>query len=326
MPSTSNYLGLIIPTVGGDNNDWGGYLNTDLTKIDNIFDPDGNGTAVGINHTGRTVNVTADSFFFKDLSAPTKIAKFDSSQLSPGSTRTYIFPDASDTLVVSAYAQTLTNKTLTAPILNGSITGTPVFTTATSFTADISMNAATNPTFNYLNTESTKGYRFKAALTSGVGATDSGFLLEQYAGGTSWTEIFKVGPNNGGITIGSPVDGLKGAGTVNAEGLYVDGVSIPAVGIVTALVRFTIASGTITPVTSYNVATVTRPSGQSKGVFDVTFTTPLTGVNYVAIANGPAVSGSVATVSAQATDKLTITMAGGNLADPTAVNVVVFGS
>lgn len=48
MPTQTNNLDLTLPTPDVDTG-WGSTLNTDFVKIDDIFDADGGGTAVGIN-------------------------------------------------------------------------------------------------------------------------------------------------------------------------------------------------------------------------------------------------------------------------------------
>jgi len=53
-------LNLTKPEIGADTDAWGGHLNTDLDTLDGIFAAAG--TAVAINHTGKSVTVT-DSFF-----------------------------------------------------------------------------------------------------------------------------------------------------------------------------------------------------------------------------------------------------------------------
>jgi len=57
MATTPN-LGMTLPTVGGDTNVWGGYINSDLTILDNIFPTAGTGTSVGLNvGSGKTLTV-----------------------------------------------------------------------------------------------------------------------------------------------------------------------------------------------------------------------------------------------------------------------------
>lgn len=51
MPTAN--LGLTLPTVGADLDTWGGENNTAITAIDAVFATAG--TAVDINHTGKTV-------------------------------------------------------------------------------------------------------------------------------------------------------------------------------------------------------------------------------------------------------------------------------
>jgi len=57
MANTPN-INLIKPIVGGDNNDWGGYLNDDMDRIDAVFAAAGTGTSVGLNvGAGKTLKI-----------------------------------------------------------------------------------------------------------------------------------------------------------------------------------------------------------------------------------------------------------------------------
>lgn len=87
------------------------------------------GSALGTTDTQNVSNKTFDNtntftakdttFTLQDDGDATKQVKFQLSGITTGQTRTFTFPDASDTIVVLAAAQTLTNKTLTSPTITG---------------------------------------------------------------------------------------------------------------------------------------------------------------------------------------------------------------
>ena len=54
----------------------------------------------------------------------TKIARFEVDELTTNTTRSYTLPDADTTLVGTTNIQTVTNKTLTTPVLSGTASGT----------------------------------------------------------------------------------------------------------------------------------------------------------------------------------------------------------
>jgi len=69
-----------------------------------------------------------DNFTLRDNGDTSKKAQFQCSGISSSTTRTFTFPDASMTLVGTAATQTLTNKTLTSPVIDGTWTS---YTTST---------------------------------------------------------------------------------------------------------------------------------------------------------------------------------------------------
>ena len=81
-------------------------------------------TFTGLASVTSTAVVTNDSGFrVRNNSDNTKILAFDLASISGSTTRTLTVPDASDTLGLLAATQTLTNKTLTSPVLNTGISG-----------------------------------------------------------------------------------------------------------------------------------------------------------------------------------------------------------
>ena len=85
--------------VGGDNWD----------KLDQFFSDT---VDIAIAQINSTIEVMASKFKIRDVTDETNEVNFDVSGITTGTTRTLTVPDASDTIVLLAETQTLTNKTL----------------------------------------------------------------------------------------------------------------------------------------------------------------------------------------------------------------------
>jgi len=84
-------------------------------------------TLTGITSlTADAVVAKANGFRVIDNTDTTKQVAFDASGIATSTTRTLTVPNASDTLVLLGESQTLTNKTLTSAVLNGTISGTSI--------------------------------------------------------------------------------------------------------------------------------------------------------------------------------------------------------
>ena len=76
-------------------------------------------TQIAAIEAGTVANLDDDNFTLLDNADGTKKAQFQCSGITSGATRTLTIPDASDTIVGLAATQTLTNKTLTSPVIDG---------------------------------------------------------------------------------------------------------------------------------------------------------------------------------------------------------------
>ena len=145
----------------------------------------GTGVALGgsITTFSGLSSVTADAVVTKtggfrviDSTDNTKQLAFDASAISGSTTRTLAVPDASDTLNLLAATQTLTNKTLTSAVLNGTISGTSI-KDEDNMASDSASHLATQQSIKaYVDTEI-------AGISADITAVNAGTGLS--GGGTS---------------------------------------------------------------------------------------------------------------------------------------------
>ena len=78
-----------------------------------------NSTGTGLTATSTLPAFTAtdSDFLVQDNADNSRKFRFEASGISPSTTRVFTMPDANTTLVGTDTAQTLTNKTLTTPVI-----------------------------------------------------------------------------------------------------------------------------------------------------------------------------------------------------------------
>ena len=157
--SFTPHLNIEKPEVGAASNSWGGATNADWDIVDAIFAPDGSGTPVGLKIGAATtataammlmiagimtgtgsanmlgmssVDVTGSTFGIHDATDSSRIVRISAAAINTGSTRTLTMPDADITAVGAANTQTISNKTLTAPIINSPVINTATLSVATT--------------------------------------------------------------------------------------------------------------------------------------------------------------------------------------------------
>ena len=112
--------------------------------------------------------------------------------------------------------------------ISPTMTGTWAFSGAVSFNSTVSfasgftLTGANNAYAITLDGSATLGESYGVEINAGTNASDTAFLVNKQGGATAFFEIL----GTGSVIVGSPTGGGQGVGTINAAGLYVNGVAV----------------------------------------------------------------------------------------------------
>jgi hypothetical protein len=192
-----------------------------------------NSTGTGLTQTDvlPAFTVTDTDFTVQDDGDNTRKFKFNAGSITTGNTRTYVMPDLDTTLVGTTVTQTLTNKTLTAPVIATIVnTGTLTLPTSTdtlvgrNTTDTLTNKTLTNPVIGTIVNTGT--LTLPTATDTLVGRQTTDTLTNKTISGASNTlsNIANGSLSNSSIVIGSTTLSLGGTMTTLA-GVTISGAS-----------------------------------------------------------------------------------------------------
>lgn len=168
------------------------------------------GTALGVSgvlgsdtavfdslHTGTNVGISSGSNLYVGSSTNLHIGT------TTGATGTVnLATAATDRLVINSSG----NVSIAAP---------------SAAVATLSLAGAANVSTFQINGSSTTGQSYGATVVAGSNSTDYGFYVQNIPG----SALFKVA-GDGGVVVGAPSGGDKGAGSINAQSIFVNNVPV----------------------------------------------------------------------------------------------------
>lgn len=181
-----------------------------------------------IDYANLFKNIQSTGFILVDSSDASKKATFDISGISTSTTRTYILPNANTTLVGIGTTQTLTNKTLTAPVIATIInSGTLTLPTSTdtlvgrATTDTLTNKTLTSPTIN----NPTLNVNTISEFTAANGVTIDGLNIKDGALTTS-NSVVEGNITNSAVTTNKIADDAVTAAKINISSTDANGWTV----------------------------------------------------------------------------------------------------
>lgn len=143
-------------------------------------------------------------------------------------------------------------------------TGNVTINAPSSGTALSVTGSNTNSSVATITANSSSGNSFGLGVNAGTTAADAALRISNQAANTAYFYVY----GNGSVIVGNPSGGVQGLGTINAQGLYVNGVAVPGAPITgtftgtltgcttspTAVFRYSISGNKVTISLSVNLS------------------------------------------------------------------------